>query len=155
MFFFRNTQSSTLFFSSTLFLPVASKNQLEPEAQNSCRVDILSDRDNPTLIDEVFLGRPEDLDVRRELHPRRYGEIVVRLEPISVPQKRSGSGWTGELRVRNIPVVTPDPELVQLSSLDDTFPAHSQTVEEPNWVRVSIRSPEPTEDSYPLAGAFL
>ena len=65
-----------------------SEYQLQPETEDSRCLHVFPvERDESYPIDNLLLTRPNDLYVRRQLHPRRNGNIIESLEPILIPQK--------------------------------------------------------------------
>jgi hypothetical protein len=78
-----------------------SEYQLEPKTEDS-RCAYLFPAD-----DDLFLGGSDHLYVRRQLHPRRYGDIVESLEPVFIPQRLPGRKRTCELGALDIQVVRP------------------------------------------------
>lgn len=86
----------------------ASENQLKPQAEDCRRIYGLRVHDGcPGRVDtyNVFLGTLDDLYVRPYLHPGRYGDIVVRLNPLLVPQGLPGRKGAGERGARDIYVI--------------------------------------------------
>ena len=78
-----------------------SEYQLEPKTEDSrCAYFFPAG-------DDFFLGWPDHLHVRRQLQPRRYGDIVESLKPILIPQKLPGRKGTRELGTLDIHVVVP------------------------------------------------
>ena len=70
--------------------PVASEYQIEAEPEHGICPDLFHPTD-----DGLFLGTFDDLDVRRQLRPRRYGNIVESLEPLLVSQELPNPARSG------------------------------------------------------------
>ena len=58
----------------------SSEHQIEPEAENRGCVDLA----HGSAAGFLLLCPSDDLYVRRQLRPRRYGNIVERLEPLLI-----------------------------------------------------------------------
>ena len=97
------------------------------------------DRDESYPIDNLLLTRPNDLYVRRQLHPRRYGNIIEGLKSRLISQKFPGSTQdTGDLRAFDIDVVVPDPKLIEGPTGNDTLAAGSKAEEEVHGIGIAI-----------------
>jgi len=125
--------------SVSLSLCNVSENYVKPETEYSGCADIVYGRDEPFRIEKLFLSGPDNLYVRRQLQPRRYGHILVRLKPILISQKGSGgSKHTGECRVTDYNVVVPYTKLIVRTRGNDTFAAHSKAEEKMHGVRIAV-----------------
>ena len=61
----------------TALLRAPLEYHLEPEAEDRCCVYVFP-------ANGLFLGRLDDLYIRRHLQPRRYGNIIKNLKPILI-----------------------------------------------------------------------
>src|SRR6266542_2191113 len=122
-------------------LPSGSEDQLHANAEDSRRLDAFAIGDLP------LLTRANDLEVRRQQHPRRDRDVVERFEPPFVTQERLGSG-DGNLkrRIRDGEVVVADATAIERPFGHDPFAADTEAPEVVERIGFAVGSAEAPEE---------